>query len=357
MRILSVGDFNWMTGAERHTASLSLFDLRRKLSLAATRANHLLVEFSDRATARARGPLGFRRGQAWAERRFLQCVDELKPELILLHFADLISNRSLGEARRLSPGVVIADINIDPIDTDKNRRRLALRGDAADALFVTTAEPALGAYAGRTGFAAYLPNAVDPSVETLRAYDNPSPDFDLLLPITDQRPRELGAERIAPARALARLKAAAPALRLSMPGTGQPRVQGWAYAEALAGARAGWSWSRSASLPLYASDRMTHFFGCGLVVVQDRRPGFRAFFGQDEAVLYDDLEDLAARLTHLLADDAAARAMARAGCARAWELFESGRVLAYLLAQLFADGGAKGYEWPCERWNSASASR
>lgn len=345
-----------MTGAERHTANLSLFDLRRKLSLGAIRGGHLVVEFSDRATARAGGLLGLRRGRPWAERRFLQCVDELKPELILLHFADLISNRALSEARRLAPGLVIADINIDPIDSDKNRRRLAMRGSAADALFVTTAEPALGRCVGQGGFAAYLPNALDASIETLRAYENDAPAFDLLLPVTDRRPRELGPERLAPAEALKRLAAVSPGLRLSTPGSGgQPKVFGWAYAEALASARAGWSWSRRASLPLYASDRMTQFFGCGLAVVQDRRAGFDRLFGAEEALFYDGLEDLAARLARLLADDAAARAMAEAGCARAWALFESRRVFDYLLAQLFEEGGAKDYEWPCERWGPAKS--
>ena len=54
MRILNVADFNWMTGAERDTARLSLFDICRKFSFAATRADHLVVEFSDRAVARVR---------------------------------------------------------------------------------------------------------------------------------------------------------------------------------------------------------------------------------------------------------------------------------------------------------------
>src|SRR5471032_3700182 len=111
MRILNVADFNWMTGAERRTARLSLFDICRKFTHAATRANHLVVEFSDRAVARMAAPLRLRgMGRGWANRRFLQCVDELKPDLILLHFADLIGRGSLVEARRLAPGVTIADI-------------------------------------------------------------------------------------------------------------------------------------------------------------------------------------------------------------------------------------------------------
>ena len=264
MRILNVADFNWMTGAERSTARLSLFDICRKFTHAATRAGHLVVEYSDRAVARMGAPLRLRGlGRGWANRRFLQCVDELRPDLVLLHFADRISNTALAEARRLAPGVVIADVNIDPIDTTKNQRRLALRRGVADALFVTTAEPALGRCVGRGAFAAFLPNPVDASVETGRAFETVSPTWDLVLPVRGEAPREVGPEILTPSDAAGRLRAAVPGLRLSTPGAGgQPQAGGLAYFQALQSARLGWSLSRRAALPLYASDRMAHMFGC-----------------------------------------------------------------------------------------------
>ena len=353
MRILNVADFNWMTGAERDRASLSLFDICRKVSLAAVRADHLVVEFSDRAVTRQGAPFRMKGlGGGWANRRFLQTVDEFKPDLILLHFADAITNASLIEARRLSPGAVIADINIDPIDTAKNQRRLGLRKGVADALFVTTAEPGLAQYAGARAFAAYLPNPVDRSVETGRAFEIEAPPFDLLFPVGDDEPREFLGTFLKPSDAVAQLRSTVPGLRLSTPGlSAQAPARGYAYFQALQSARIGWSLSRRATAPLYASDRMAHFFGWGLATALDRRAGFERFYAADEAIFYDDLDDLAAALTRLIADDAAARAVARRGWDKTWTLFESGRVLAYLLAQLFDDGGTRGYEWPCERWS------
>jgi hypothetical protein len=351
MRILNVADFNWMTGAETHTARLSLFDICRKFTLAATRADHLVVEFSDRAVARGAAPFRLKGlGGGWANRRFLQVVDELKPDLILLHFADLITNAALAQARRLAPGVTIADINIDPIWTAKNQRRLALRRGTADALFVTTAEPGLAAHAGPGAFAAFLPNPVDPSVETGRAFEGDTA-VDLLFPCGDDEPREIGAELVSPAVAVQRLRAAAPGLRLSTPGlAGQPQARGAAYFDALRSARMGWALSRRSVYPLYASDRMAHMFGWGLAVFLDRRSGFDRFYDGGEAIYYSALDDLAIALRRLIADDARARAIARRGWETTWRLFHSGRVLDYVLAQLFADGGAEGYEWPCERW-------
>jgi hypothetical protein len=353
MRILNVADFNWMTGVEKDTVRLSLFDICRKFSLAATRADHLVVEFSDRAVDRMSSPLRLKGlGRSWANRRFLQVVDELRPDLILLHFADLITNASLGEARRLSPGVVIADVNIDPIWTDKNRKRLALRRGVADALFVTTAEPALGQYAGKRAFSAYLPNPVDPAVETGRVFEADTP-LDLLFPCGDEAPREIGGALVQPSIAVLALKGAVPGLRLLTPGIGgEPEARGVGYFQALQSARTGWALSRRASLPLYASDRMAHFFGWGLTVLLDRRAGFDRFYDGGEAVYYSGLDDLAAALRRLIADDAAARAVARRGWDKTWRLFHSTRVLTYVLAQLFDQGGARDYEWPCDRWQS-----
>jgi Glycosyl transferases group 1 len=345
MRILNVADFNWITGAEKDTVRLSLFDIARKLSLAAIRAGHLVVEFSDRAVARTHAPLGLRGlGGAAADRRFLQMVDELKPDLIFLHFADYITNAALAEARRLAPGVRIAEINIDPVHTEKNRRRLAARRDQIDALFVTTADPALGACVGTRGFAAFMPNPLDPAIETGRAFENPAADFHLFLPVSDAAPRQIGDGLMSPAEALKGLDV--PGLRALTPGAGSPELRGQAYFEGLARCRLGWSLSRVVR-PLYASDRMAHIMGCGLGALIDAGAGFQRFFSAEEAVFYTGLEDLSASLHRLIADDAAARALAEAGWRKAWSLFHADRVFAYLIDQL--DGRDGAWEWPGDR--------
>ena len=61
--------------------------------------------------------------------------------------------------------------------------------------------------------------------------------------------------------------------------------------------------------------------------------------------------DLAAAVRRLIADDARARAIARRGWEKTWALFHMDRVWTYVRAQLFDEGGARGYEWPCERWS------
>jgi hypothetical protein len=351
MRILNVGDFNWMSGRERDTANVDLFAIRQKLGRAAVRAGHMVVEFSDRAVSRTHAPFRIKRlGVRACNTLFLRMVDEVRPGLILLHFADDIANSTLEAARRLSPGVRIADINIDPLPSPRTRARLLMRRDAVDATFVTTAGEALREFAGARSFVAFMPNPVDTAVETGHAFDDAEPAADLVFPAGDDGPRQVGAQRLRPSELLAALRTALPGFRISSPGLGQPRLRGRAYFEALEGARMGLSLSRYSDQPLYASDRMAHMLGSGLLSFVDARAGFQMLYGADELATYADLEHLKRQLGRFALDDAHRRAVAERGWRRTFALFEAGRVFGYLLAQLDGSSTAQMFEWPCERW-------
>jgi hypothetical protein len=162
----------------------------------------------------------------------------------------------------------------------------------------------------------------------------------------------LADQRRPPSQIVDDLRRRLPALRLTTPGLGSPRLRGLRYFEALQGARMGWALSRYSDQPWYASDRMAHMLGCGLLTLIDARSEFGQVYAEDEGVFYNGLEDLADRLAALLADDAQARAMAQRGWRKTWGVFDVGRVFAYLLDQLYRDGGAADAAWPRERWGA-----
>ncbi len=351
MRILNVGDFNWMTGRESDTSNIDLFAIRSKLTNAAIRAGHCVIEFSDRAVSRTATPFRSRRlGKGAANRAFLRVVDEARPDLVLLHNADELTNDAMAECRRLSKGVTIVEIGIDPLPDPKARARLLRRRDVVDAGFVTTAGEGLAEFAGRRGFFAFMPNPVDRAIETERAFEQADPKFDLILPANDRGLRRIGGRSIAPSVGLDAIRNAVPDLRLAAPGLDGPRLRGARYIEALASARMGWAFSRFNEQPLYASDRMAHMLGNGLLTCLDAATGFDRFYRSDEVVFYRDLDDLIAQLLRIGDDASGMREAARRGWERTWRLFEVERVFGYLLEQLYRDGGASNYEWPCRRW-------
>ncbi|MHB8285455.1 MAG: glycosyltransferase [Caulobacteraceae bacterium] len=351
MRILNVGDFNWMTGRERDTANVDLFAIRSKLSAAAIRAGHHVVEFSDRAVARNATPWRSRKaGRGAANAAFLRLVDEVRPDLILLNFADDLDAASLTEARKLSSGVKVVDINIDPLPDPKNVARFTRLRGVIDASFVTTAGEALAGIAGPGAFAAYMPNPVDPAVETGRAFEVASPSWDLVLPVGDDSLRQIGGDRLRPSQALAAVRQASPELTILSPGLEGPRLRGSAYINALSTSGMGWALSRHNDQPLYASDRMAHMLGCGLATLLDAGAGFDRIYADDEVGFYRDLDELTAKLAAFAADDDLRRETARRGWTRTWAVFGVERVFAYMLNQVFNDGGGVDVDWPAERW-------
>ena len=351
MRILNVGDFNWMTGRERDTANVDLFAIRSKLSAAAVRAGHHVVEFSDRAVARTATPWRSRKaGRGAANAAFLRLVDEVRPDLILLNFADDLDTASLVESRKLSPGVKIVDINIDPLPDLKNAARLARLRGAVDATFATTAGEALAGIAGLGAFAAYMPNPVDPAVETGCAFEVESPAFDLILPVGDDSLRQIGGDRLRPSQVVAAARQASPGLKVLSPGLEGPRLRGAAYIDALSTSRMGWALSRRNDQPLYASDRMAHMLGCGLLTFLDSGAGFDRIYAADEVGFYRDLDELKAKVAAFAVDDALRRETARRGWARTWAVFGVERIFAYMIDQVFNDGASVDVEWPAARW-------
>ena len=240
-------------------------------------------------------------------------------------------------------------MNVDPLPSARTRARLLARREAVDAMFVTTAGEALRAFAGSRSFVAFMPNPVDAAVETGRAFDNPAPPADLVFPSGDDSPRQMGGRSVKPSALVAELRASLPGLRLASPGLGQPRLRGRAYLEALEGARMGLALSRYSDQPLYASDRMAHMLGSGLLTFVDARTGFQAMYRPEELATYADLDDLKRQIRAFRADGAQARAVAERGWRRTFDLFEAVRVFAYLLAQL-DEAPSPTVEWPAERW-------
>src|SRR3546814_2167139 len=119
-----------------------------------------------------------------------------------------------------------------------------------------------------------MPNPIDPAIDVGRSFSRSDQDHDLFFAVggADERMRTVEA-------AMQRL----PALRADLRGTrGRASVRGMAYMEALANARMGLSISRSDTVYLYASDRMSQLLGNVLLTFVSRTTGFQDLFADDQ---------------------------------------------------------------------------
>jgi hypothetical protein len=174
MRVLLVGNAN-----ERFFGGRS-YNVERKLANGFVRNGHLVHFFSDRDVARA-GTIfrSSRAGRGVANRNFLETVRQFVPDLIVVNHSCLLSTETLAEAKAIRGGTRLAQVCVDPLFRPSNLAFLKDRARVVDASFVTTAGAALADFSGPATRAAYMPNPIDPSIETGRGFERDDQTYDV----------------------------------------------------------------------------------------------------------------------------------------------------------------------------------
>lgn len=343
-----------------HVANLSLrpkgagfYGTPFKISNGLTRCGHRVLPFSDRDVARAATIFRSRKwGIGPANRQLVAVAREFRPDVVLFGHADGIRPETLGELRALLPGVRLAQWNVDPLFEPDNVRRLGTKLDLVDATFVSTAGPQLadlGTLGGGRHVVAFLPNPVDPSIETGRCFEVPRAALahDLFLAVGNGVfPRNHCGKDTSGNDIAARLRAAIPGLRGDFPGCGgQALKHGALYEQALVSSAMGLNLSRRNDVLLYSSDRLAQLVGSGQLTFLDRATGYDSLFDDSELGFYATEEELIAGVERYLADDAARRRVAEAGWAAYRALFDATTVAAYMIDVLFGAVDPAAHRW------------
>ena len=338
-RILFVGNFlirHWGNGRTG-------IDMR--LAAAATRLNCPVLTFSERDIARFLAPLGFMRhlGAKMMNARLVKTVRHFRPDFVFIAHCDYVTNDTLDAMREAAPGVRLVHLNCDPIETEHCCDQIARRVPSCDAIFVTTAGEKLKTWTTGRNLVGFFPNPSDPAFETEDNSVKTSFTHDLFFA---GRPALADARREVLDRLLAKLD---PSVRFGLFGMGgRPLVVGRAYEEALAVSKMGLSINRFENWKWYASDRLTHLMGNGLLTFQYDGNAMQDFFSERDCVYFHTPEELADKVAWYNAHEAARQAVAASGRARYHALFDARRVLTYLIETVCGDSPSEPYEWAKE---------
>jgi hypothetical protein len=342
MRVLLVGN---IFGRE---LLANFYFTMEKLLHGFARAGHAVQVFNDRDTARMATPFRSRTlGVGRTNRRLVQAVKNFRPDLVVLGHCEMIDNDTLDEIRDRVPSVRIIYRNVDPLHYERNRSLVARRARAVDAIFVTTAgQPVASIETGRTPVH-FMPNPVDPALETLQAFAHTDQDHDLFFAISGAIDRY--DQRIAMAD---QIRAALPEVAFDFRGMhGKPSQRGAAYFDLLQNARMGLSFSRVNDHYLYSSGRMAQYMGNGLLTFLDRATGFGEIFGEDELALYGSFNELCDKIRHYARHDDERRAVAQRGWQKAHDIFDCRKVADYIVDVTFGREPSHAYAWPTRSWS------
>lgn len=337
-RILFVGNFlirHWGDGR-------SGIDMR--LAAGALRNGWQVLTFSERDIARFLAPLGIFRslGARMMNERLVRTVANWKPDFVFVAHCDYVTNDTLAAMREAAPGVRLVHINCDPVETEHCCAQIRRRMASCDAIFVTTAGGKLKEWTTGRNVVGFYPNPSDPSYEVEDNSLKAEFRYDLFFA---GRPAQAD-QRKALLEAL--LPKIDPQVRLGFFGMGRPLVVGRAYEEALAASKMGLSINRFEGWKWYASDRLTHIMGNGLLAFQHAGNEMQDFFSEKETVYFETPEELAEKIAYYNSHDDARRGIAAAGRRRYHELFDAKRVVRYLVETAAGESRPASYEWAKE---------
>jgi len=347
MRVLFVGNIYGKDDCA------NFYMIMQKLVHGFARAGHAVQIFNDREIARAANIFRARKlGVRTANRRLLRACVNFRPDLVLLGHCEMIRNSTLTALRDQVPGVRIVYRNVDSLHNARNCARIARRAPAVDAVFVTTADAAMLALADSDTSLYFMPNPVDPAVETQRAFTRSDQAHDLFFAVGaidgPDDPRVKVANH---------LETSLPEATFHFRGMkGRPAQRGAAYFDMLADARMGLSLSRINNYYLYSSDRMAQYLGNGLLTFVDRATGFGDLFSEQELGLYGEIPELVDKIRYFRTNDGARRQAAERGWHKAHRMFDPLRIARYIEEITFEKRFSADYDWPTHAWNRGTTS-
>lgn len=287
----------------------------QKLTNGLIKNDYFVHTFSDRDVAAFEAPLGLRDlGKGRANRRLLETVEAVEPDLVIAGHCDMITNDTLAEIRKRNPAVAIAHCNNDPLFVPSNVERIKHRARVVDAVFVSTGRPELTRFEGLGARVYHMPNPVDPAKEGMNNAVRTDLETDLLFCSNSTN--------------LTQRLELVKSLRDSLQGElkfrtygsfGEPPVWGREYDRALANTRMGLNLNRQEGHYWYSSARMAQLAGNGILQFTHSSPRFDELLPAESVVYFDDQEDLLHKIRDFHHDDAKRRSWA----ARAREFFHT----------------------------------
>jgi len=309
----------------------SFYATDRKISNGLIRNGHMVHDFSYRDVARHQAPLGIKRlGIDKMNRRLIDTVQSILPDLLLLGHSELVSNQTLIDLRHKRPDMKVAMWWVDPLDGFLvNRNFFIERINLVDDFFLTTDPKALKDFLPlekpleRIHF---MPNICDASIDTGRAFAVEEPRHDLLF---------IGRKTGLRSDLIDFLQTQMIEINLGLYGQDKKSlVQGQAYIDLLSSCKMAINFSRYNDIPLYSSDRQVHLAANGCLTFAPDTPGMKSLFSEDEMVYFTDFEELRDKINYFRTHETEARKIAEAGQKRALKDYECRRVTANLLAKL-----------------------
>ena len=315
-------------------AGLMFYAVAPRLANGFVRNGHFVFSLNDRDSRKQ--AMGLRMaGSLLANWRLLHVARELQPDLLCVQHCDLISSDTVRRIKEMLPHCRVAVVFYDNIFSQKQAVRLRRFLEFADFGFVTTGGPTLAAFADACPVA-FIPNPMDVSIDNASAFAVADKSFDVFCACGHGGPADRWA-------LIDKLRQLRPEFRYALYGRDKrDPLLGDGYYQAIEQSKIGLNLNRE-ERDLYASDRMAHYLGNGLLLATSRQSGYQRYFEDDEMLFFDNAAELGDKVAWAVSDERRWRAMAERARAKAAVLMDGSMVTDFILRMTFGQEPPPGW--------------
>jgi len=321
------------------------------------RNGHHVYFLSDRDVAREGGFLGKIFGKSRVDTNFLKICRRFQPDFIMIGQADLLSTEALLEAKKINLYVKISAFCVDPVFWSHIEKTITDKLPALDSVFCTTAAEAIKKRFKQDHVTVgYIPNPCDTSIDYIRAETRTDQQFDIFWAMRGYRDSWDGDPRFTIPRYLDKQAD----IDIDYYGfDNKPVLMGRNYYQAIEKCKAGLNISVSrlneienhdpSNLYLYSSDRIGHYFGCGLLMYIMRGFALEELIPEDtHAVYFSTAEELADKIRFFKKNDTQRQAIAQTGAEFYRKYFNEQAVTNYMIDVTLNGKITQNYKWQTE---------
>jgi len=342
MRILYVGNSQGFSYPEK------FYFTPEKLIHGFIRLGHHVYGFNDRDFARYSNVLRSQNfGRKAMNAQLVHVCKQYEPHMIVLGHCKNVTNETLAEIRTVLPGVRMLYQNVDPLNSPANVAEIHQRVGQVEAIFVTTAGDGLAQFSHPKTKVSFMPNPVDPAVETMCAFENADADIDFLFlgsALRDQHDHR--------AITMQYLRESQGDLKFYIAGidNAADKVFGAQFYQLLNRCKTGLCMNKTEDYYLYASGRMSQYMASGLLAFIPKGPQFEDILGDDAFVTTEGDEDLLDKIRFYAGNDAERKRIAQNGYIKIRDYFDVEKVCQYMIETVFDQPLSQDYKWPTKIW-------
>ena len=341
-KIIHVTNFNI-----RHNARL-FYNTGRRLNNGLIRNLNSVVTLSDRDVISYEKSLKDYKGSRTLNNKLLDITANFKPDLILMGHADMISNETILKIKKFYPNIKFAQWFLDKMDNKDwlhNKKRFLQKYSIMDSNFCTTAPSAIKLNKKKCY---YIPNPVDPTLDTMKVFKNKNFIYDIFFAMSHGVHRGVLKQGKIDNREffINNLIKNNNNIKFDIYGmTNKQPIWADEFKRKLNLSKMAINLSQGKPMKFYSSDRIAQLIGNGILTFVEKDTMLEKIFKNNEVVFYSNINDLSQKINMLMNDDKLRYKIAKAGYIKYHKDMNSNIVTEFMLNKIFNVKSKKRYCW------------